>query len=80
MPANASVRVSFDMDEIHELSLDLIHFLEQDDVEVGEAALAFALSLGRVLSPTPMEMEEQIAFTKAALEWAQCYFVQGVPN
>jgi hypothetical protein len=80
MPANASVRVSFDMDEIHELSLDLIHFLEEDDIEVGEAALAFALSLGRVLSPSAMDQDEQIAFTKSCLEWAQCYFVQGVPN
>lgn len=80
MPSDARLRVAVDMDEISDISLDLIQLLDEEDIGVGQAALAFAISLGRVLSPRNLSVDEQIKFTQDCMDWAQCYFAEGSVN
>jgi hypothetical protein len=65
------------MEEISDISLDLLQIMEENDIDQAEAALALALSLGRVISPKPLSKAEQTDFTKACMEWSQIYFMEG---
>jgi hypothetical protein len=80
MPSDTALRVSFDMEEISDISLDLLQILQEDGILQAEAALSFALSLGRVISPRPLTQDEQTDFTRACMEWAQMYFHEGTIN
>lgn len=76
----ASVQVEFNMDDVHHVSLELLGLLEQEDVEVGLAAVAMALSLGRIMSPKTLEPEDEVRFVQAFTEFVGTYFIEGVAN
>jgi hypothetical protein len=76
----SAVRASFDLEDIHDISLDVLQLLEDEEVEVAEAAVALALSLGRIIAPKTLEQDEQIKFTQDLMEWAGCYFAEGQVN
>lgn len=67
------------MDDVHDVSLGLIMHLEEEDITVGLAQASLALSLGRLIVPPERNLspEEELDFTKAAVEWARLYFTPG---
>lgn len=68
------------MAEIHDISVSVIEKLEEDEIDIGEGAVALAMSFGRIVSPAVMTPEEEIAFIHAMLDFGSLYFVQGVQN
>lgn len=68
------------MEDAHNLSVSLLEHLEEEDCEVGMGAIVCALSLGRLLSPNRLSMEEEINFIQSAIEFAATYFTSGVAN
>lgn len=75
------IKVSFNMQEVHNSSVDLLQLLEAENVDERTAVAALALSAGRLLSPKrPMEMENEIGFIQEFLNWAGLYFHEGTVN
>lgn len=73
-----SSKVQYDMDEIHDISVELIKYLEEEEIEVGLGILSLALSLGRLLAPHPPLSEDNgIKFVHNILDFAGMYFVEG---
>lgn len=79
-PLDQLTQIEFDMGDAHNLSVSLLENLEEDDCDVGTGAIVCALSIGRLLSPKKLSMEEEIAFIQATLEFAATYFTSGVAN
>lgn len=69
--------ITFDMEEVHELSVDYLSMLEEDGVKMGLGAVAAALSLGRLVCPRMLEPQEEMAFIQAIMEFAGMYFAEG---
>lgn len=70
--------ISLEYEEVHDVSVDLLRFLEVEEVEVGTAVAALALSFGRLLSPVkPMADDAEIHFMQQIMEWAGMYFAEG---
>lgn len=72
--------VQFNMEEVHEKSVDLLEQLEDDRVAVPVAIAALGLSYGRLMSQTILSEEEEVAFMKALMEWGSTYFASGRVN
>lgn len=65
----------YDMREVHDLSMSVLRVLENEDVDIGLAAISLALSLGRLLSPTqPMTEETEMVFIDHLMEHLGLYF------
>jgi ABC-type molybdate transport system permease subunit len=72
--------IEFDMQEAHNLSIDFLQYLESEDCVVGMGAVVAALTLGRLLSPKSLSMDEELAFVQAMVEFGATFFVSGEVN
>lgn len=72
--------MTFNLTEVHNTSVGLLTYLEEQETPVGLSAVALLMSIGRLLSPTPMSDEQEIAFIKDALDWGGAYFAEGEKN
>lgn len=73
-------QIEFDLNDAHQLSLEVLEGLEEAECDVGMGAIVMALSLGRLLSPKPLNQEEEVAFLNSVIEFAATYFTSGVAN
>ena len=77
---NQLTKLEFDMEEAHNLSLLLLETLEGEECEIGLGAIVMALTMGRLLSPKRLSVDEEIAFIQAMLELSATYFTTGEAN
>ena len=75
-----SVSVTFDLGEVHNVSVGLLTTLEANSIQVGIAAAALGLSMGRLIAPTRMEEAEEVTYLEALFDWVGAYFVEGGTN
>ena len=68
------VKVEFDMEEVHGLSLDLLRSFEEGGVPINLGVVSLAMSLGRLMAPKPMTQEETARFIQGILEFGGMYF------
>lgn len=68
------------MADIHEVSMLLLDLLDEENIDVPLGTAGVALTLGRAASPRVLEPDEEAAFLKAIMEFAQLYFVEGRAN
>lgn len=78
--SNNSAMVTFDHEEVHAVSVDLLKLLELQGVSVGVAASALGMSLGRLSSLTPLSADEEITFVQALFDWLGAYYAEGSVN
>jgi hypothetical protein len=74
------VRVEFDMEEVHNLSVDLLGLLEDEKVTIALGMAALGLSIGRLASPAVLDQPTEIKFTQDLMEWLGMYFNEGTVN
>lgn len=70
------VRTEFNFEEVHSLSMDLLSFMEENNVLVGVGAVAAMLTVGRLLEPD-MSVDEEVRFIQDAMQWAGMRVVDG---
>jgi hypothetical protein len=80
MLAPTGQHLSFSLDEVHDLSIMLLSACEENGANVGLSSLGLALSFGRLLTPQPMDGDEEIAFIKAMMQFGGAYFTEGMTN
>lgn len=70
------------MDDVHDLSVDIIEFLESEETTVPLAVAALVLSAGRLMNPREgaLEVEEEIKFVQGMMEFATMFFADGTVN
>jgi hypothetical protein len=73
-------RVEFDMEEVHDASLDLLQFLEDGEHSHDVQVAALALSLGRLNSPKVLSPDEQSMFVEGVLQYCAMFHCDGRPN
>ena len=73
----SAVHLVVNMEEVHEISLDLLRSLEDSGVEVNLARVAVAMTLGRLAAPEGTEQEEMVKYIQSVLEFSGMYFVSG---
>jgi len=74
------VRIDVNMEEVHELSLDLLRSFEEGGVPINLATVAIVMSLGRLMSPKPMEEEKMMEWIQSLLHFGGMFFVEGEAN
>lgn len=72
--------VTFDSEEVAELSMDLLASLDDSGVELSLGTAALALSLGRIMAQRRLTTKEQLKFVQDLLEWSGMYFAEGGTN
>jgi hypothetical protein len=71
--------VTVDMEDVHDMSVDILHAIDGEPLQIAVAATA--LTLGRLLSPVhPMEQEQEMAFIQAMVEYGRIFFADGTVN
>lgn len=70
MTLETTEKVSFNMVEAQALSLDLLQFLEDEQITIIDASAALALSLARMVSPTRLTTEQEGSTTPQLIEYA----------
>lgn len=75
-------RASYDLTEVHDLSVEILEFLEDQDITVGLAVASLALSLGRLMNPRqgPLSEAEEINYTQNLMEWSHTFMADGKVN
>ena len=73
-------KVEIDMQEIHELSLDILTFLEEEGCNISQGVAVCGMSIGRLLSNKAMSADEEMAFIQAVVEFGATYFTGGPLN
>lgn len=77
--SGATVTVSFQ--EAHEVSVGLLKFFEENDIKVGPAVAALALTIARLIGgPKELPDQVEIDFIKSAVDWAGAFFAEGGMN
>jgi hypothetical protein len=74
------VRTTFNFGEVEGLSLDLLSFLEENEVTVGDATVGLIMTAGRLLGTKDMSIEDEIKWIEALLDWAGAYVAKGSVN
>jgi hypothetical protein len=70
--------ISVQMDQVEELSLLLLEFLESEASFTGEAVAAVALTLARMTSPKqPFESDKNESAILSLMEFLQAFHAQG---
>lgn len=69
--------VSLEMREVHDVSVDLLRRLEQQQVTVALGAAATALTLGRLMADRVIEPADEAVWIQHVMDFAQAYFVRG---
>jgi hypothetical protein len=77
---NNHVQVELEYDSIHDISLGLLKFLEEHDIEPLEATAAVTMTLGRLSADGPITPDVEIAFVQYMGEVTQAYFATGAVN
>ena len=67
---NEPEQLDFNLDEVRALSLDLITYLEDQDITVGDAAAALSLSLARMAHDRPLTLNEEILMIQSLMNFA----------
>lgn len=65
------------MDEVVDLSNDLLNFMEEDGVPVTLGAASAALTVGRLITSKKMSYEKGAEFINALMNFTQTYFTEG---
>jgi hypothetical protein len=73
-------KITVDMEEVHDMSVDLLEFFQQTDTNVGVGILALIMTVGRLMSPTVMEEDEEANFIQAVMEYCGMCFAGGMVN
>ena len=68
--------LSLDFEEVHHRMVGLLSVLEQTGGTVGESAAALIMALSKLLAPTQLSPEEEIAFMQALFEWVGMFFAE----
>lgn len=76
----ADVIFRFDMDEVVELSNEIVQFMEDESVPMSLGAASAALSLGRLVSSKRLSFDEGATFISAMMDFATTYFHEGSVN
>ena len=74
------VQVGFDYGEVNDLSVGLLGVLEESASSVGQAALATVLTLGRLVSPVPLDEQSETQFMEEVLSFVGTLFEGGKAN
>lgn len=74
------VRVEFDMEEVHNISVDLLTMMEEDKITMALGVAALALSIGRLCSDKVLSIDEEIKFSQDLMEYLGMYFHEGEVN
>lgn len=74
MTNSSLTKVSVDAQEVHELSVELMHFLEESHAEVGTGIFALAMTLGRLVAPRILQEDEELEFIQNLMEYSGLYF------
>jgi hypothetical protein len=68
----------FNMEEAHDLSVDLLQFMDDEEIPTEHAIVALALTLGRLMSPVkPLSDDDAAKFIQTALEFSALFFANG---
>jgi hypothetical protein len=71
------VGVTFDHGEVHDLSVEFLKVAEGEGASAGVSALAAGLTLGRLLSPSPLGVEDEADWLEAVMTFTGAYFADG---
>lgn len=66
--------VSLVMQDVHECSLGLFEYLERANPDTQVAAAGMVLTLGRMASPKVLEVDQEIEFIRAAMDFVAMWF------
>lgn len=77
---NALTQIEFDIQTAQSHAVSVLELLEDEGCEVAMGAIIMALNIGKLLSPKPLSMEEEIAYLQAVLEFTAAYFTSGTSN
>lgn len=78
---SAHMALSVDFNEVHNMSVEILHNISESEHEMGVGLVALLLSAGRLISPRlPMSDEEEIHWIKASVDFAGSYFAGGSSN
>jgi hypothetical protein len=74
---NEPEQLDFNLDEVRATSLDLLDYLEGQDITVGDAAAALSLSLARMAHDRPLKIGEEIMLIQAFMNFASMLSMSG---
>ena len=81
LPAPNVTRITVDLGEAHNLSIDVLRYFESQDIEGGVGAVSLVLSTGRILFPDEMMKEEdELRFVQSVMDFVGTYFAAGGVN
>lgn len=66
-----------DMEEVVDLSNDLLDSMEEDGVPISLGAASAALTVGRLIHDKKMTFEQGETFIKSMLDFTKMYFAEG---
>lgn len=66
--------------ECHGISLALLNFLSENDIQTEVAVAALGMSLARIVAPKTLEPEEEVQFIHELSQFLSLYFMTGVQN
>lgn len=75
--SSATTTVSLSMSDVHDVSLALMEDFEEGDMDPHVCHAALALTLGRMAAPGMLELDAEIAFIQAIMEFTAVYFAEG---
>lgn len=62
-------------EDIHELSVELLGELEH--IQPALASFGLIMTIGRILSPEPLNAEEELKFCQDLMDYVTVYFAKG---
>ena len=74
------MKVAFDLQEVHNVSVDLLSLMEEDRITMAMGIAALALSIGRLASEKELSQEQEVKFCQDLMEWLGMYFHEGKAN
>lgn len=68
--------VEMDYEEVHNVSVGILQALEANHVPLNVGVAGAALTMGRLLSPVPMDEDEEMNLVNDLMEWIGVYFAK----